>query len=401
MAELIENALIECNINNSRTFQEAFRLQEGESTYAILAGCIEVGEAQIDAFARFCGTAVGYAMIERRRDKAYHNEKNGKVSNWVNRNLYQNAIQTQKRHYSEELFGVMSSAATEWLIKAAAKGLYDYAGKKANYEALEQVYLFLRNYAMTDSDISNVSRAQKELSKIRNGFPLNDEKKRLMVEHAKDKPVLSLEDLPSMSVLVNNPDLCESLAYHVFDLYCYKFGDNEGVLAEKLAQKDFSYKGMNNLLEYYDYLGFTGKHARELIRVNANRYDTICRDQEYYLQLGRKIMREFSLNIPNVDMNRIKDHCDRMIKYDPYQLRRRKMQNASVGMAEGLAGLFMRRPDIVMNGGSLALSQFDLEDGSVSEIMQREFKKLGIGVDEFNAMLNQSAKIAKKTKDNA
>ena len=48
------------------------------------------------------------------------------------------------------------------------------------------------------------------------------------------------------------------------------------------------------------------------------------------------------------------------------------------GLAVGLAGLLAKRPDIVLNGGALALSQFVLEDGDIPTIMQREFKKNGV-----------------------
>lgn len=67
-----------------------------------------------------------------------------------------------------------------------------------------------------------------------------------------------------------------------------------------------------------------------------------------------------------------------------------------VGAIEGLAGLLFKRPDIVLNGGSLALSQFKLEDGDIPIIMQREFKKKGVELEDFNLMLDQSKKISEK-----
>ena len=41
---------------------------------------------------------------------------------------------------------------------------------------------------------------------------------------------------------------------------------------------------METSINYYDYLGFTGNHAKEILRVNANRYDTISRDQTILLR---------------------------------------------------------------------------------------------------------------------
>lgn len=396
MGSLIEDSCVEGTVITSRNFQEAFRIQEGESTYAILAGCMEINQQQIDTFARFCGTATGYAVINKRRQKVYHDEKNGGFTNWVNRNIYQNSLKTNIRKTEEEVMGTVTAAFTEWLIKQVIGGVYDYSAKKANYQALEQVYSLLNNYAMTDATISNCKRAQLELAKIRNGLPLSDGGRKKIYEANKGKEVIGLEDFPTMSALNNNSQLCEALAYQLFDLYCQKYGDDDGVLAEKLGKKNFNHTGMETLLEYYDYLGFTGKHAEEMIRVSANRYDTICRDQVHYLQLGRMIIREFSLDIPSVDINRIREHCNYMAQYDPYQLRRKKVQNVGVGAIEGLAGLLFKRPDIVLNGGSLALSQFKLEDGDIPTIMQREFKKNGVGLEDFNLMLDQSKKISEK-----
>lgn len=396
MTGLIEDSCVEGTVIISRNFQEAFRIQEGESRYAVLAGCMEISQQQIDAFARFCGTVTGYAVINKRRQEIYNDQKNGKVTNWVNRNIYQDPIKTKVRHTEEAVMGTVTSAVTEWLIKQAAKGVYDYSAKKANYQALEQVYSFLNNYALTDADISNCKRAELELAKIRNGLPLSDEKRKKLYEANKGKTLVELEDIPTMSALNNNTQLCEALAYQLFDLYCQKFGDDDGILAEELEKKNFNYTGMDTLLSYYDFLGFTGNHAKEMIRVNANRYDKICRDQAHYLQLGRMIIREFSLDIPGVDIYRIREHCNYMVQYDPYQLRRKKVQNVGVGTIEGLAGLLVKRPDIVLNGGSLALSQFKLEDGDIPSIMQREFKKNGVDLEDFNLMLNQSKKIAEK-----
>ena len=397
MLDMIESSNVKGTILASRNFQEAFRIQEGESRYAVLARCMEINQQQIDAFARFCGTATGHFVIEHRRQEIYHAEKNGKLTNWINRNIYQSSVKTNVRRTEQEIRGTIASLMTEWLVKQAAKGVYDYAAKKANYQAVEQIYLFLQNYAMTDAHSSNQKRAQLELAKIRNGLPLSDANKTKIYEGMKENKLVELEDMPSMSVLNNNTQLCEALAYQLFNLYCQKYGDNDGELAKELEEKNFKYVGMETLLNYYDYLGFTGNHAKEMIRVNANRYDTISRDQTYYLEFGRMMTLKFSLDIPDVDIKRVKEHCKYMAQYDPYQLRRKKVQNIGMATIESLAGLQLKRPDIVLNGGALALSQFELEDGDALTIMEREFEKYGIHLDDFNVMLNQAKNITEKS----
>lgn len=395
MTELIEDGCIEGTIITSRNFQESFRIQAGESNYAILAGFMEVSQQQIEMFAEFCGEFVGCAAINKQREREYRNDKN-KLINFANRNIYQNPVKTRSRHLKEELFGTATSVAVESAIKQGARGFYRYLANKANYQSLEQVYSFLQNYAMTDNGISNSERTQLELAKIRNGFPLSDKSRKKMYENTKGKTVISLGEIPTMSVLNNNSQLCEALTYFLFDLFCHKFGDDDGILASSIEKGNFDYVGMKTLFNYYDYLGFTGSHAKEIIRTNARRYDNICRDQTRYLQLGRAIVRELSFDLPGVDRYRIQEHCNQMAQCDPYQLRRKKVQNVTVGAFESMAGICLKRPDIVFSGGALALSQFRLEDGNIPTIMQRELKKNGIDINSFDLMLSQAKKIKER-----
>ena len=403
MIGLIEDNCVENTIVVSRNFQEAFRIQEGESKYAILAGCMEISQQQIDDFAKFCGTLTGYAMINKRREAAYNDPRNGKWINFINKNLYQNPVKTQVRHTEEEIIGTVTAVVTEGLIKLAAKGIYDYSAKKANYLTVEQVFSFLHNYAMTDEELSNSQRVKLELAKIRRGLPLNEAERKKMLEAIKSKRVIELADMQTMTVLNNNSQLCESLTYQLFNLYCQKYGDDNGNLAKELEQRNFNCVGMDTLLRYYDYLGFTGNHARELVRVNANRYDKISRDQAYYLELGRLLVRDLSFDIPGVDIKRIQERCRNMTKYDPYQLRRGLIQKLGGSVIKTASGILQKRPDVVLNAGSVALSQFELEDGNILELIQNKFKKDGLELEDFNYMLDQSKKIKDKsqsTKEN-
>lgn len=297
-------------------------------------------------------------------------------------------METFKKQASEEVVGIIAAAATEKVLKLAAQGVYGYMGKKANRDAAIKVYKFLNNYVYLDADFSNTEKAKMELAKIRNGLPISEKEKNKLRDYTVSNTIpVSLANMDSISALNSDNNLCEALTYQLFDLYCYKYGDQNGVLAQCIVNNDFTYKGMAQLLEYYDYLGFTGNHAKELLRDNARRYDKINRDQRYYLEFGRKIIREFSLKLPEVNMNEVRNHCNMMIQYDPYRLRRKVVQRAVAGTGIGIGGLLLERPDIVMSGGSLALSQFNLEDGNLLEVMEKQFKEQGIGQNTFSNML--------------
>ena len=58
-----------------------------------------------------------------------------------------------------------------------------------------------------------------------------------------------------------------------------------------------------------------------------------------------------------------------------------------------------KKPDVVLNGGAMALSQLELDDGNALEFMQKKFKNEGVGLDDFNYMLDQSKKIKDKAKE--
>ena len=45
----------------------------------------------------------------------------------------------------------------------------------------------------------------------------------------------------------------------------------------------------------------------------------------------------------------------------------------------------------------MALSQFEVEDGNVLELIQKKFKKDGVELEDFNYMLDQSKKIKDKS----
>lgn len=396
MGKLEDTSIIGSTVIESRKFQEAYRFQEGESSYAILADFIEINENQINAITQFAGNLAGYAAVTQKRKWDYFDGGNGKVKNWVNRNLYQNPMETVKKQVSEEVVGIVAAAATEKVLKLAAQGLHNYMGKKANRDAVIQVYRFLNNYVYVDANLSNTEKAKNELAKIRNGLPISEKDKNKLRDYTVSNTVaISLANMDSISALSRDSNLCEALSYQLFDLYCYKYGDQNGILAQCIANNDFTYKGMTQLLEYYDYLGFTGNHAKELLRDNARRYDKINRDQRYYLEFGRKIVREFSLKLPEVNMNEVRNHCNMMIEYDPYRLRRKVMQKAAIGAGIGIGGLLLERPDIVMSGGALALSQFNLEDGKVSEVMEKQFKDQGIDQNTFGNILTVAKELKK------
>lgn len=395
MKILSSNKLVKGTTLTSRTFQETLMATAGSSPYQSIATFLENNPLQIDQFAKFIGNNAAYFTINTYREAHYHSKDNSAITNFIHRNLYQNPLDSSNYNFKETMLGVSASATTEFAIKKGAEILHDYSRGKANYEALKDAYNFLNNYILLDSDSVDTKRALIELSKIRNSLPLSDANKEKIYTQAKDSNPIPLEDISSMSSL-NNDKFCETISYYLFNLFCYKYGDNNGILAEHIENGNFDYPGMDTLLNYYDYLGFTGNHAKELIRTNAINFNKISRAQSTYMNLSRQLIKESSLQIPEINMNDIRQRCASMVQYDPYQLRRKKVQTAGIGAAKALTGIINKRPDIAINGISLALSQFKLEDGNISSLIEKEFKNCGMPASDFSAIEAQAEDLQEK-----
>ena len=92
--------------------------------------------------------------------------------------------------------------------------------------------------------------------------------------------------------------------------------------------------------------------------------------------------------------------ADEMAKYDPYSIRRKKVQKAGAAGIMTLGGVFARRPDIVLQAGSTALAQIQLdENDNALEFLQNTFKDKGIGLDAFTTMIDHSRNIKTTVSD--
>ena len=100
------------------------------------------------------------------------------------------------------------------------------------------------------------------------------------------------------------------------------------------------------------------------------------------------------MTIPEINVERIVTQADEMAQYDPYSIRRKKVQKVGAAGIMTLGGIFAKRPDIVLQAGSTALSQAQLEgNDNAMEFLANTFKDKGIDLDSFITMKNQSKNI--------
>lgn len=87
-----------------------------------------------------------------------------------------------------------------------------------------------------------------------------------------------------------------------------------------------------------------------MIRENGETYSNITDDQTAYLKMARGMIKKVFVTIPEISIDRLNAQADEMAKYDPYSIRRKKVQKAGAAGIMTLGGVFARRPDIVLQG---------------------------------------------------
>ena len=393
--ELIGIDEVESTVAMSRISQEIFKINSGDNTYAVISSLIGVTQDQIDLFGEFCGTVAGYRMLKK-RSEAYNNDSS---KSWFKRVLQKYILDDPTtggiEKVGENISADVVAAITEFAIKASSRGIFFYTTNRANEKELSKVYQLLYNFTFEDQEHADMERAKMELAKFRNSLPISEKAKKQLVENT---TLIDFEGLGTIYAIQQNEELCHSLAYELFTIYCQKYGWNEDKIKNQLETRRYDVGEMEKLCLYYDYLGITGSSMRDLIRINANKYDKISRDQVQYTSFGRALIKECVCSTPTINMQKIDTRCKELMKYDPYRIRRsmnQKLIKSAFGM---IRGAYQNNPEMVNDSVAYALSQYKLEDGTALELFKDKLKREGITVRDFEMMEKKAKKIAEKSR---
>ncbi len=381
MIEFISENQIEATVSTSRTFQEMLKIEHGDNAYKKLASTLDMSMPYIDKLAEALGVYLAGRAAKDKFDEQYFNPKYGGFKNFLTRNIYLDPNKKNQMEQARFNSAFMTSLVAETAMKVGARGIQAWAINCDMVKSFGEVYALLNSFANTDTDGANLRGANIELAKIRNSFPLSESQRRSVMK--KYSEVLLPENLPTISALSSEcgSELGENLAYILYSINAQKFGDNE--------------RGRQQLLDYYNLLGYHGNYAQEILRESAASYDTIAGDQTKFLKISRSILGNIAVRIPEINIDRLRAQSDAMAKYDPYSMRRSKVQKAMSGAGTSLAGLFSKRPDLVIQGASTALSQIRLEDNdNVVEFLEKQFHNNGVDSKAFEIILNQSKDIS-------
>lgn len=363
----------------SRLFQENISLSQGVTGYGVIANLINVHIHEIDKIAEYAGAYFSQRDIEKRYADQYGRNA---VSGTFNRTFTgsQKAYENQAERRDS---GFIKALTIEGGIKIGARIIQKWTGEREKYQCLAQVYRILLAYAKEDPSVTERKNLIRELSKIRNSFPLSANERIKLSEISVDGLDVFETDFPILKVQ-NNQELRENIAYLLYVLYVQKYG--ESIANEK------------RLFEYYDLLGFRSLEADELLRENKNSYDIITTDQLKYLIISRSMVKNLEISVPNIDVNAIARRTVEMAENDPYRIREKKVLRAPIGGQKRLSDIFFESPFVVINAGATALSQFTL-DSDAKEKVRGQMTEWGLDDDAINNIMEEADNIKEESKE--
>lgn len=373
----------EVAVGSSRSVQESLKIEQGVSVYGAMAAFMDANFEQLDRLAEYCAQMAAYSNVKELYDKQYFDNKH-KVKSFWTRNIYLNEDKKNKMEGDRFVKGAVSQLVTESAIKGASRFIRKWAYDKDKFVTCEQVYAVLLSYITNAKNGANVERANIELNKIRNSFPLSlHEKKKLYNKYKSG--TINFDSLNVSSVVSpNNIQIKNALAYFLTVINRQLYGADE--------------PDNSRMLDYYSLLDINGQYGTEFMLENQHSYDSIAADQVAYLQLSRAMVKNMFVDIPNIDLEGIINRANEMAKYDPYSIRRKKVKGATKGAALSITGIVSKNPELAFNGLSTAISQFTQNDQLLSTVKDK-VKDWGIGGNDADMIFANSKNISDKSKE--
>lgn len=377
-----KNGFTENAVAISRIHQEALEISRNNSVYGVIADLIGSNIEGIDRLAEWLGESVAESAVRRKYDQQYFDPKYGKFKNFMTRNIYISEDKKQRLEKERRLTGAAVMAGTELGVKFVAHGIQTWANEMDKYELYKQVYSVLYCYAVTGSG-GNQTRAAVELNKIRNSFQVSAANRRKLQANTSRAGIRSVADLDTPVIFESDNSLfLEDISYLLFSIAAQKYGD--------LSDNDAA---RQQLMDFYNYLGYSGGYANELYENNRERYDLIATDQIKYLKIAQGMVKNIFVDFPSIDQDRLVRRAQEMAAYDPYSLRRKKVADGAKAGAMTIGGIFAKSPELVINGAAAALSQFTMTD-DMKDTAHDKLRSYGIDENLVQTIFDKGKKIS-------
>ncbi len=381
MNKIIKIQQTQDTIAASRNYQESLNVWHGNSTYGKLAFLIGSNMTNISDFAETAGQWVGEKAVEKLRDKQYFNPVYGEFKNFLSRNIYLSKAKKEKMERERYAVGYASSLITEGGIKLLTSSAENWANNRDKFLTLQELYFFLNSYANQNIKNCNYERANIELAKIRNSFPLSTQQKIKLNKKVIESKESVSDIIGKASFMSNdNNDLRISISYLLYSIHCQMFNE---------YSEDS--EALKYLMNYYNILGFHNNYAKELLRENNGTYQKITDDQSKYLGIARSFIKNAFVEIPKIDIDRLKSLAETMAKYDPYSFRRKKVQNSAKAAGTTILGVYKKNPTLIIQGAATAIAQLDLEAAAnMVEKLDDLLKRKGIEQKDIDYIFESS-----------
>lgn len=343
---------IQNSIITSRLIQEESAVLRGVSGYGVLAELLDKNIEKIDGMAE----SIGQCVAQSKNLKMYEQQYGDGFVGGIFKRSFTGREIAEENENARRNMALLQSFLVEIGIKHSARLAIKWASDKDKYRLFEQVYLMLYSFVCDGTEIGNKRRAQLELKKIRDSFPLSQKSKKKLIESKVNGDILDIS--VDFTSLPDRSKMRETISYLLYALYAQKYEGRQE--AEHI------------LLDYYSILGYSGMIAKELIRENENQYNHITYDQKRYLNLAQGMVQNFDTCLPTIKIDSLKERAVQMSQYDPYFLPKIRSNIASpVKRKKRISDIFFEDPEMVMHAGATALSQFDLDDSSKENVHQR------------------------------
>ncbi|MBD8942064.1 MAG: hypothetical protein EGR71_05980 [Clostridiales bacterium] len=351
MGELIEkNNYVENSISTLRKQEEQIYSVIDEN-YGTLTSLLTF--ENIDYISEVLSDLTANIAVKKLYDKQYFEPRYGKFKNFFTRNIYLNPIKKEKMKIQRELTYDGVRMTTEIATKAGSRALAKMKFEKEKYTTYKEIYELLYMYANECSNINNNIALKIELRKILGCFDLKENNKTKLLMDVKNDNIKQLDLLKGNFINNASDEVVMNISYLLYVLANTKYDNEEEI--------------EHSLLNYYEYLGFHSANIKEILVENENTYKTVERDQHRMIAISRQMIGQLFIDIPEFNIKKILERGNEIAKFDPYALRRRKIQG---GLLEGanavkkvtIQQITKKYPELSMLAASESLAQFNLTD---------------------------------------
>ena len=359
-----DNKFVSNSINEVRNQEEQIFAACGDENYSALS--VLMNYDIVDNFAEDLGDYVGNFVRQGLYDKQYFEKRYSKIKNFLTRNIYLDPVKKITMEKHREIVYVGSRVLVELLLKGGARIITKTKYDKEKYKIYSDVYSFLDLFSREDQEQSNSDLTNREMSKILNSFDITRNKRDKLLGEVRERGVESLDKYEGNYVLTADAEIKKNISYLLYSLSCTKYMD------EALADV--------RVLEYYRYLGYGEKYANEMLRENKNSFVQIADHQHKMVVIASQMVQNVFIDFPFIDLKSISERGKELAKYDPYAIRRKKVQRglsnaATTGKKIAFEKLIEKYPELCVLAASEAFAQLPLSD-NIKEEGRNKMKKL-------------------------